>query len=69
MIVYDQKPIESSLLNQEQNNLNVNSIENENRILINFDNGEFNENEGANILSDVSDDSISKSDPQYKKQV
>jgi hypothetical protein len=69
MIVYDQKPIESSLLNQEQNNLNVNSVENENRILINFDNGEFNENEGANILPDVSDEFISKSDPHYKKQI
>ena len=67
MIVYDQKPIESSLLNQEQNNLNVNSVENENRILVNFDNGEFDANENEDIPPVVSDDSISQSAPHNKK--
>jgi hypothetical protein len=66
MIVYDQNPIESSLLNQQQNNSNVNSIENENRLSIDL-NEEFIEHDGANIVPVVSDDSISKNDPHIEK--
>lgn len=66
-ISYEKLPKENSIAKQENNKQNVNIVENEKRVVVEFKNGEFNEHDVANVEPAVSNDSVSKNNPQLEK--
>ena len=67
MIGINNLPKENVLEEQEQNKVNENIIENEKRVSVKFENGEFNEQDDVKIEPAVSNDSVSKKNPQLDK--